>query len=119
MPLKIFSGIKPPEALISEMSKKQGVEDPSKLGVTSPVTPSSYKPPASPQSGAPLPARRPSAQGVDIAGFGDIPADPPPSYEDAMAEDLAPADGPRSEYEQTGITNDGGLSVDGKRSMSP
>lgn len=31
---------------------------------------------------------------------GDIPDEAPPSYEDAMADDLAPIDGPRRQYEQ-------------------
>ena len=29
-----------------------------------------------------------------------MPEDAPPSYEDTMAEDLAPVDGPRRDYQQ-------------------
>ena len=33
----------------------------------------------------------------------DIPDEAPPSYEDAMADDLGPVDGPRREYNQSSV----------------
>ena len=45
----------------------------------------------------------------------EIPDEAPPSYEDALAEDMAPVDGPRREYNQpqgapvTGDSKRGGL----------
>ena len=105
MPVKIYSGIKPPDALVNEMTKRQGVaHDALKVPSATPASPATPNPLLSSQ----VPPRRPSTQSIPPVEGGDIPDEPPPSYEDAMAEDLAPADGPRVEYEQT-IGSSGGL----------
>ncbi|KAG8533763.1 uncharacterized protein KY384_001504 [Bacidia gigantensis] len=88
MPCQVYSGVAPPEALLEAMSHRP--EEP---------------PP-------PMPARPPTQTG-GVTGSGptqttdhiepspeDIPPDAPPSYEDAIAEDMAPVDGPRRDYQQ-------------------
>ncbi|KAF1812149.1 hypothetical protein P152DRAFT_473873 [Eremomyces bilateralis CBS 781.70] len=125
LPVKVFSGIRPPAALLQAMQtdtmKPQPtttwpiekpslhVEPPkthtippgaSSLTVpgpsspTTPITPGGPFHQVPPQPGAPLPPQRrpvpdPNAQ-YDEA--------PPPSYEDAIAQDLPPIDGPRPDY---------------------
>jgi len=97
MPVQVFSGIAPPEALLSAMaasrppaSPNAGVRPPSLVHSTpTPTTPSySSSPPQPGEYGPPLPT-------------GDD--DAPPSYEDAMAEDVGPVDGPRREYNQPDV----------------
>ena len=83
MPVQVFSGIRPPQALLSAMSCSQPPQPSSPFNVT-PQTPSSASRP--PQPFAPTSS--------------DIPADAPPSYEDAIADDIGPIDGPRREYTQ-------------------
>ena len=83
MPVQVFSGIRPPQALLDAMSHP-GVPQPAPHGHFTPQSPSaSSRPPA---------AVDPSPN--------DLPADAPPSYEDAIADDLGPIDGPRREYSQ-------------------
>jgi hypothetical protein len=65
-------------------------------------TPATYDPAYPPQLGP---------QGVDVMG------DAPPSYEDAMADDIAPADGPRRDY--SGVTDVNAPGVDEKGSARP
>ena len=43
--------------------------------------------------------------------------DAPPSYEDAMADDIAPVDGPRRDY--SGVTDENAPSMDEKGSARP
>ena len=102
MPIQVYSGIKPPAQLVEEMSKRQGVARPQpqpQQNLLPPQTPSTSQPPSplnaantgSSASSHPIPAQ-------------DIPDAPPPSYEDAIAEDLAPVDGPRRDYQQPATT---------------
>lgn len=100
MPVQVYSGIAPPPALRAEMAKLGGTiqpahTSPSPVNISSPL----YTPPApQPNSGYPFPGPSGSTH-VPPPGEGmDEP--PPPSYEDVMADDLAPVDGPRRDYHQ-------------------
>ena len=103
MPVLVYSGIKPPEALVDEMAKQQ---NPSLAGqnlrpptVTRPSTLSQQS--LGQASSSPLPTSSP-AHASTPQGSADFPEEPPPSYEDAIADELAPVDGssrPRN-YEQ-------------------
>ena len=83
MPVHVFSGIRPPQALLDAMSHP-GAPQPGPSTQFTPQSPSASSRP--PVSFDPLP--------------NDLPADAPPSYEDAIADDLGPIDGPRREYSQ-------------------
>ncbi|ERF72099.1 hypothetical protein EPUS_02890 [Endocarpon pusillum Z07020] len=112
--VKVYSGIAPPAALLQRIatphSKSPRTQfaatplatpasnqlSPSSFYPPTPITPSyaQHQPPAPPGNTASyFPPPRPSQlpDGVD-----DDEA--PPSYEDAMADEIAPVDGPRREY---------------------
>ena len=98
MPVQIYSGIEPPNALVHEIARRQG--NPQQQAAPNASTfqsgsesLSSHEPGQAFSHGAIT--TQPSNHSL-----GAIPDEPPPSYEDAMAEDLAPVDGPRREYEQ-------------------
>jgi hypothetical protein len=112
LPVEVFSGIKPPKVLIDRMASKTGI--PSKLASDAPSAsgqapvaaagPSSATP-SQPPPGAPL-----SGQG--IPGFEEAP----PSYEDAIAQDMPPIDGPRRDYAPPPFTEGpDSFPTDGKR----
>ena len=99
MPVQVYSGIEPPNALINEMTKRQG----NPQHQADPHNPTIFMHRAEHNSSVG------SEQGTELGAAGTLhpialanatPDEPPPSYEDAMAEDLAPVDGPRREYEQ-------------------
>ncbi|KAJ5580183.1 uncharacterized protein N7459_006168 [Penicillium hispanicum] len=92
MPVKVYSGIAPPQALLDAMAAAQLQPSPSK------PTPTRTWPTATndPDTRPPMPPR---PTGVPVpAESGAVYDDAPPSYEDAMAENLSPVDGPRREY---------------------
>ncbi|MCJ1331985.1 hypothetical protein MMC10_008677 [Thelotrema lepadinum] len=109
MPLQVYSGIKSREDIGRNQSAAQGMSD---LEPSTPFPAPSPVPLASP---GPRPPTAPFPHRTDPAtdGIADLPDEPPPSYEDAIAEDLAPADGPRSDYEQHASP------ADSKRNLSP
>lgn len=80
MAVQVYSGIAPPQALLDAIGATQ--EQPERAQ-TPPMAPRQPPRPANPQYMAPQPDEYDEA---------------PPSYEDAMAEVLAPVDGPRREY---------------------
>ncbi|MCJ1379154.1 hypothetical protein MMC17_002254 [Xylographa soralifera] len=94
MPAQVYSGITPPPALLAELAKRGGPSTTTlgRLQNTttrpSPVSSSLQPPVFSPSTANLIP---PSI---------DMPEEAPPSYEDAMAEELAPVDGPRRDYQQ-------------------
>ena len=89
MPLKVYSGIAPPPEISSRMSDQwptQGQAQP--LGSQPPSftqTPSSRPPQQFHQPSHTIPMPHSS------------PEDAPPSYEDVIADDIRPQDGPRGE----------------------
>jgi hypothetical protein len=126
MPVKVYSGIAPPQALLDAMAAAAPELSPSK-----PTSKPSW--PTSDEISRPPMPPRPSTGPVP-ADAGAVYDDAPPSYEDAMAENLSPVDGPRREYHppaasssrrtvesgtdakspvRTGITRDDGLAAEG------
>jgi hypothetical protein len=90
MPVKVYSGIAPPQALLDAMAAVKLQPSPTK------TTP---QPPWPASSEQPGPAMPPRPEGEPIpADAGAVYDDAPPSYEDAIADNLAPVDGPRREY---------------------
>jgi hypothetical protein len=89
-PVTVYSGIEPPAALLEAMSTR-----PSRPPV--PARPSSMSAAARPTHDPLYPPQ--------LATPGAAPPDDaPPSYEDAMADDIGPVDGPRRDY--SGMTNE-------------
>ncbi len=95
MPVLVYSGIAPPEALLTAIADR--------LSRPPQQTPGPL-PPRPPTGSGGLPAYQSSAQQGPSDHIepspSDIPDIAPPSYEDAMADDLGPIDGPRRDYQQ-------------------
>ena len=112
MPVKVYSGIPPPETLLARMAK--GTE-PGFLELQSPGSFSAT------QSSSSIPYSVPPVALGSQSRFGASPEGspeeiPPPSYEDAIAEDIAPVDGPRRDYHQPEVSRSaGGEKRDGLR----
>ncbi|KAH0543027.1 hypothetical protein FGG08_002635 [Glutinoglossum americanum] len=118
MPVQVFSGIAPPLALLKATARTQntGMLSPPSSTPSFPISPlssSSNDRPITPgtplQPISPLYANRPQPIGettndysngplVGYVGAGGDVA--PPSYEDAMADEIGPVDGPRRDYSQ-------------------
>lgn len=82
----IYSGIAPPQALLDAMQDS---------------TPGSQSavPPRKTSAGYENAGVTPSSAAPDVGPSGEpLYDDAPPSYEDAIAQDLPPIDGPRSDY---------------------
>lgn len=91
MPVRVFSGIAPPQALLDAMAAASLQPSPSSKVKPQPSLPTeigSNRPPMPP---------RPTGEPVPV-NSGDVYDDAPPSYEDAMGDHLSPLDGPRREY---------------------
>lgn len=88
MPVKVYSGIAPPQALLDAMAASGRVKPTQPQPKPTGPAQESERPPMPPRPAGP-PAPVTSDEGYDEA---------PPSYEDAMAETLGPVDGPRREY---------------------
>ncbi|KAL5334842.1 hypothetical protein BJX70DRAFT_376829 [Aspergillus crustosus] len=88
VPVKVYSGITPPPALLEAMAINAPVKPKAPTHTPSwPREDDTERPPIPPRPAAP-PAFDPD----------DAYDEAPPSYEDAMAETLSPLDGPRREY---------------------
>ena len=113
MPLEVYSGIAPPQALLEQMADR-----PPRPTPQSPYVASNLQPPGStsrPSHGQSRPsAPQPPSDHIEPSPS-DIPDEAPPSYEDAMADELAPIDGPRRDYHQAPVQTP---STDGKGSAS-
>ena len=77
MPVQVYSGIAPPQDLLNSMANNTSI-------------PQSHQQQTHTESSVPQSAPVPPA----------IPEEAPPSYEDALADELAPVDGPRRDYAQ-------------------
>ncbi|KAH1758096.1 hypothetical protein KXX09_002832 [Aspergillus fumigatus] len=89
MPVKVYSGIAPPKALLDAMAttgQATWSKPPPMTG--HPVDDTDERPPVPP---------RPTGPAMPTS-VEDVYDEAPPSYEDAMAETLSPVDGPRREY---------------------
>jgi hypothetical protein len=90
MPVKVFSGIAPPQALLDAMAAASLHPGKLKPEASIPAENENIRPPMPPRpSGEPVPVNSGDAYDTEEA---------PPSYEDAMADHLSPVDGPRREY---------------------
>lgn len=107
MPVKVYSGIAPPQALLDSMHPGQA-----KPTEPQPTQPSEAPQPTGP--GRPPMPPRPAESAAPAAEEDDIA---PPSYEDAMAEVLSPLDGPRHEYNPPAAPEEPG--ADDKSSVPP
>ena len=97
MPVDIYSGIAPPQALLDQMADRPSTQQASNYNVRPPGFANGPSPGQSPGNSRPL--GQGQSDHVEPSPS-DIPAEAPPSYEDAMADDLAPVDGPRRDYHQ-------------------
>lgn len=90
--MRVYSGIRPPPALIEAMTANRKLQD-SQLGRKPSMYDDNNPPPQPP---------RPVNQVAELASHNNLEGDDaPPSYEDAMADMISPIDGPRGEYHQT------------------
>ncbi|KAI9925706.1 hypothetical protein ASPWEDRAFT_113742 [Aspergillus wentii DTO 134E9] len=88
MPVKVYSGITPPQALLDAMNLPGQAKPTDNSSRPDQSAETSDRPPIPPRPAAPpMPAN-----------LEDPYEEAPPSYEDAMAENLSPVDGPRREY---------------------
>lgn len=101
----VYSGIEPPAALVEAMQQAEagGKAKPR------PVT----KKPLPPQAAQNVAAAASASQGPAPAPLPPDEEEPPPSYEDAIAQDIGPVDGPRN-Y-QPPPPQAGGFSVDNEK----
>ena len=116
MPLKVYSGIKAPEDTGGRPGNVQRMSD---CEASSPFPAPTPVPLVSPMSAPPIAPLQSPHHTDPVTGPSDLPDEPPPSYEDAIAEDLAPSDGPRRNYGQNTPTREHTDGVDSKRNISP
>jgi len=98
--VEVFSGIRPPDELLRRVAESATSPPPQ------PSVPAYGRPPPGPQARPPM-------------GSGQHPEDPyldpPPSYQDAMADNIRPIEGPRPGYNPGTATGpQGGLFADEK-----
>ena len=97
MPVEVYSGIAPPQALLDQMADRPTVQPAPNHNLRPPGSANGPSPGQS--SGPSRPAAQAQSDHIEPSPS-DIPDEAPPSYEDAMADDLAPIDGPRRDYHQ-------------------
>ncbi|KAI9682934.1 MAG: hypothetical protein M1829_006370 [Trizodia sp. TS-e1964] len=96
MPVQVFSGVAPPAALLSAMAEARSAPqnqrvNASQLSIRPPPTSGEYPPTSISPSHPPHSGENSEDTSSNVA---------PPSYEDAIADELAPVDGPRRDYSQ-------------------
>jgi len=99
-PVQVYSGIAPPPQLLRAMAAQGRVYMPS--SPLFPHLPSDMAASASTSNSPITPIQEthqiPARTGSYHPPSAEEPEDAPPSYEDAMAEDIGPVDGPRRDY---------------------
>ncbi|KAI9885114.1 MAG: hypothetical protein M1823_003082 [Watsoniomyces obsoletus] len=118
-PVQVFSGIAPPARLLEAMAaqRNNSVRTPSRppektsqgpgLAVHPPDTPLTPLTPLTPTVSANMPPRIGEHVPANVSGAGGVGEQAgPPSYEDAMAEDMAPVDGRRRDYHVSEMATD-------------
>ena len=93
MPCQVYSGVKPPDALLEAMSDR-----PTEVPPPMPARPGTQ---TGGITGPPAPGGPTQTTDHIEPSPEDIPPDAPPSYEDAIADSIGPIDGPRREYQQS------------------
>ena len=105
MPVEVYSGIAPPTALLAEMARRSHFQSSFlRPQYQSGLSTHSVSQPPSPTPLGPPSAFGPSSSQHAPSGLGNPEEAPPPSYEDAIAEDIGPVDGPRRDYQQPEVT---------------
>ncbi|KIW70308.1 hypothetical protein, variant [Phialophora macrospora] len=113
LPVLVYSGIAPPPKLLEAIANNPRPQpQPAPLGLfmpPRPPAPNGISSPSDTPLGTPLdtpttPLSEINSYPAQIGSYhtaqdSDIPDVAPPSYEDAMAEDIAPVDGPRRDYQ--------------------
>ena len=99
--VQVYSGIAPPPQLLKAMASHEQQQHNSGPAFARPPEPNKHaalsEKPSTPTSESDL---VPAQVGHYAAPQGsEFPEEAPPSYEDAMADDLAPVDGPRRDYD--------------------
>lgn len=93
MPVEVYSGIAPPQSLLDQMADRPTAQPASNYNIRPPV--SANGPPTGHSPGPSRPIAQTKSDYIEPS-----PSDAPPSYEDAIADDLAPVDGMRRDYDQ-------------------
>jgi hypothetical protein len=96
LPVQVWSGIAPPPELLRQMSINTRTNGSAIFDRPAPAK-ASYDPPSGPPPFTPTSSESSHEPRVGTANS-DVPDDAPPSYDDVMAEDIGPVDGPRREY---------------------
>jgi hypothetical protein len=118
MPVRVYSGIAPPQALLDAMAASGQVKQ---AKPTKPTKPQKPEPAQGTGDRPPIPPR-PAAPSEPAAAEENPDDEAPPSYEDAMAEVIGPVDGPRREYNPPDAAPSGGTiepGADTKPSVHP
>ncbi|KAI4208281.1 MAG: hypothetical protein LQ346_000161 [Caloplaca aetnensis] len=100
MPVQVYSGIAPPEALVQAMASQVPPRQPPRphtFPTASGLLP--HSPASASSTGLQQPGRQPHQTG-QTHPVDPFPDDVPPSYEDAVADGIGPVDGPRGVYQQ-------------------
>ena len=101
LPVKVYSGIRPPPELLGRMASQ------AKPQQAAPIFPKptegqtfngTHPDPDVPSTPTQEHVAYPAQMGSQMPPQADIPDEAPPSYEDAMADDIGPVDGPRRNY---------------------
>ncbi|KAI4129734.1 MAG: hypothetical protein LQ338_002118 [Usnochroma carphineum] len=103
MPVLVYSGIRPPDALLQAMAGHSPPQKPPRPNVVSTASLSNLSP-HPPSAGPPAADLQPpgfeALQTGQTHPEGPFPDEAPPSYEDAVADGIGPVDGPRGVYQQ-------------------
>lgn len=116
MPVLVYSGIRPPEALLQAMAGHNLPHSPPRPQIVSTASVSNISPHPPPSSVPPSSGMQPFQTG-QTHPESDFPDEAPPSYEDAVADGIGPVDGPRGFYQMQeggGGTNGGAAGQEGK-----
>lgn len=104
IPVQVFSGIAPPKALLSAMAASRR---PTSLNAATAKPNPNVRPHSFTHSMPPTPTTPTYSSIPPQQGQYGVPMsandDAPPSYEDAIAEDIGPVDGPRRDYNQPDV----------------
>jgi hypothetical protein len=101
LPVSVFSGVSPPPELLSRIAAAGVTSGPSQASLPQ-ETGQETAIPSTPVPQTPIASVPHEGAGADMAK-----GDAPPSYDDAMADDLPPVDGPRRDFGPTLTTEPG------------
>lgn len=114
LPVEVYSGIAPPEKLLQAMANNPRPQPipaplfppPSNISESSStIYPQDMPTPTTATPLSDIKSFPPSVGHVNNQQSYQVPDDAPPSYEDAIADEIAPVDGPRRDYHLAGSDN--------------